>query len=70
MTGSIRILCIHTGERSYAPLAWTDRNISNKKLRRLVRKFRTDADFIKGVVLDWQRLYNSVAEVKKELPYI
>lgn len=69
MTRSIRILCIHTGDRTYQPLAWSDRDISNKKLRRLVHKFRTDADFVNGAVLDWNRLYDSLAEVKK-LPYV
>lgn len=69
MPRSIRILCIHTDEWTYVPLAWTDREISNKKLRRLVHKFRNDADFLKGAVLHWQSLYNSLAEVKK-LPYV
>ena len=69
MRRNIRILCIHTGERTYAPLAWTDREISNKKLRRLVRKFRTDADFLSGAVLDWNRMFDSLAEVKR-LPYV
>lgn len=69
MTRSIRILCIHTDDRTYQPLAWTDREISKKEIRRLVRKFRTDADFLNGAVLNWSRLYSSLAEVKR-LPYI
>lgn len=66
---SVRILCIKTTEHRYAPLAWTDREISNKKLKRLVSKFRKDADFLEGVVIPWNRLYNSLDEAKT-LPYI
>lgn len=69
MNKVVRVICIHVGERTYAPIAWTDREVSKKNLRRYVRKFRRDADFLKGAVLDWSRLYDSMSEVKR-LPYV
>lgn len=70
MSRDIRILCIRTKNHQFAPLAWTDREISNKKLRRLVKRFRTDADFLDGIVVSWYRLYDSLAEAKETLPKI
>lgn len=70
MSRDIRILCIKTTDNCYQPLAWTDREISNKKLRRLVHKFRADADFLKGIVIDWYRFYDTIQQVKNELPRI
>lgn len=70
MNRDIRILCIKVGEREYQPLAWTDREISSKKLKKYVHKFRRDSDFIEGAVMGWQRLYDSLIEMKKELPRI
>lgn len=66
---TIQIICIHTTDHRYAPLAWTDREISDKEVRRLTKRFKTDIDFLKGVVLPWNRLYNSLDETKR-LPYI
>lgn len=69
MSRDIRVLCLEIDGGFYSPLAWTDREISNKKLRRLIRKFRRDSDFVKGAVMGWRRLFNSIDEVKA-LPYI
>lgn len=70
MSRDIRILCIKVGDRTFQPLAWTDREISSKKLKKYVHKFRRDSDFIEGAVLEWRRLYNSLSDVKFELPRI
>lgn len=53
-----------------APLAYTQRDISDKELRRLTRKFRKDSDFAYGICINWRRLYSRKEEFKTTLPRV
>ena len=50
------------------PLAWTQNRLSVKQLRKACRKFRFDPDVSEPISLSWWRLYQSVREMKRELP--
>jgi hypothetical protein len=50
------------------PLAWTERRLSIKELRRATKKFRHDVDVAEPCCMRWPRLYLSEMEMKRELP--
>lgn len=50
------------------PLGWTDLDVSKKKLKRITHKFRNDSDVVRPIILDWIRLYDTLADMKSKLP--
>lgn len=63
------ILCIRCTNGTVGPLAKTKRDLSKKEQRRLVRRFRTDADFAGAVVLPDSRIRYTEQELR-QLPTI
>lgn len=63
------VVCLELIDGLYQPLAWSGERPSRKLVRRAVRKFMTDRDVVKSVILDWRRMYSDQSELKK-LPRI
>lgn len=72
MTKSIlpyKIIALKT-EKGYDLLAWRKGEISKKEARSLCKRFMKDSDVLHEVVMDWDRFYTSLSEMKKELPEV
>jgi hypothetical protein len=54
----------------YDLLAWSKSDISKRNARRLTKKFRNDIDVVTPVVFDWYRFYDTITEMKKDLPKV
>jgi hypothetical protein len=62
-----QLLVLET-ESGYEALAYTKYVFSKKEVRRLTKKFRNDADVIDAFACHWERFYDTVEEMKKDLP--
>lgn len=52
------------------PIAWSSQKVSQKLLRKYLKKFSNDSDFIDYYQCNYERLYDNKREVKKSLPEI
>lgn len=68
MKRNLGVLCLRLDDGKVQPLAWTEGQLSKKRLRQVARHFRYDPDVVKPCVLHWTQLYRSRAEMMAELP--
>lgn len=54
----------------YEVLAYTKGELSKRDVRRLTKKFRHDADVVEVETSPWQRFYDSIEEMKKDVPEV
>ena len=66
----MNILCLRVEDGKVQPIAYSDRDISKKVARRLLRKFKNDADVSGASVVDYARLYDSKTEARSQLPQV
>lgn len=64
-----QVLTLQTNE-GYEVLAYTKGEFSKRDIRRLTKKFRKDADVISADASHWRRFYNTIEEMKKDLPEV
>ena len=64
-----QLLALKT-ESGFDLLAYTKGEFSKKEVRRLTKKFRNDADVVDAFSCRWERFYDTVEEMKQELPKI
>lgn len=64
-----QVLALKTNQ-GYELLAYTKGEFSKRDSRRLTKKFRKDADVTSATALTWERFYDTVEEMKKELPEV
>ena len=64
-----QVLTLQTN-KGYEVLAYTNGEFSKRDIRRLTKKFRKDADVIRAGASTWERFYNTVEEMKKDLPEV
>jgi hypothetical protein len=69
MVMTYQLLTLQT-DKGYEVLAYTKGEFSKRDVRRLTKKFRNDADVIKAGTSTWERFYDSVEEMKKDLPEV
>jgi hypothetical protein len=62
------VLCLRLETGDFGPLAWSNDKISKKAARRATRKFQKDYDVIGYATLPWNRLYDTLSDMKSELP--
>lgn len=68
MACDFAVICLQLDDGKVQPLAWSERKLSVKGLRKACRKFRHDSDVVRPVSMHWARLYNSPTDMKRELP--
>lgn len=61
-----QVLTLQT-DKGYELLAYTKGEFSKRDIRRLTKKFRKDKDVLGATALNWQRFYDTVEEMKKDL---
>lgn len=66
----MRIIEVLTTDNLLSPVAYTKGKVSNKELKRLLKKFKTDSDFKDFFNLPWQKVYSTKAQAKQELTEI
>ena len=64
-----QVLTLQT-DKGYEVLAYTKGEFSKRDIRRLTKKFRNDADVIGVGASRWQRFYDSIEEMKKDVPEV
>ena len=64
-----QVLTLQT-DKGYEVLAYTKGEFSKRDVRRLTKKFRNDADVIGVGASTWQRFYDSIEEMKKDVPEV
>lgn len=67
MASDYKVLGLRLKNGRVSPLAWTRRDLSNKEIRRAIKRFKKDADVEASWFHGWERLYNSVQEMKSEI---
>ena len=67
MTYQLFVLQTETG---HEVLAYTKGEFSKRDVRRLAKKFRNDKDVIKPITSTWERFYDSIEEMKKDVPEV
>jgi hypothetical protein len=68
MPDNFAIIVLRLNDGTVQPLAWAERRLSVKQLRKACRKFRHDPDVVRPESMYWARLYRSPADMKRELP--
>jgi hypothetical protein len=66
----MNILCLRVEDGKVQPIAYSDSDISKKVARRLLRKFKNDADVSGISVVNYARLYDSKTEARSQLPQV
>jgi hypothetical protein len=62
------ILCLKINDGHVQPLAWSNTEISKKAARRETYKFQKDRDVVGYKTSPWHRLYDTISNMKSELP--
>jgi hypothetical protein len=62
-----QVLTLQT-DKGYEILAYRKGEFSKRDVRRLTKKFRNDSDIVRVGVSSWERFYDSIEEMKNDVP--